>query len=342
MEFVSGEILTENGFKKGFLGFENNKIVEIGSSNPSKKPVCKGIIVPSFVNAHTHIGDSFIRSKNVKFSRNIDEMVAPPDGLKHKLLKTVSNEEISNGMKQSINIMRKKGTRFFCDFREGGMLGLNQLKSTLKPQVISAIILSRPASLVYNKSEVDLLLKHSEGVGISSISDWDYSELKKIARHTKKQKKIFALHASEQFREDIDLVLDLKPDFLVHMVKAKESDFVRVKENSISIVLCPRSNSFFGLKPDVKLMKKVGVKLLLGTDNVMLNTPDVLDDLDYLKKATSVFSVEQLLNMITYNPRKVLNLTPSILCPNSPAEFIVLDKKTLKTLYIYHISNEEG
>lgn len=334
MEYVSGEILTIDGFKKGFLGFEKNKIVDSGNANPPDKPVCKGLIVPSFVNSHTHIGDSFIREKNVKLSRNIDEMVAPPDGLKHRLLKNTSEEEIIDGMKKSVDVMIKSGTKFFCDFRENGITGFNQLKSALNGENISSIILSRPDYLVYNKNEVEVLLDNSEGIGVSSISDWDYTELVKIARHTKRKKKIFALHASEQFREDIDLVLDLKPDFLVHMIKAEESDLLLVKENNIPIVLCPRSNSFFGLKPDFKILKKTGVELLLGTDNAMLNKPNILDELKYLKKNTSVFSDEELLTMITYSPRKVLNPSPSILCPSSPADFVVLDRKTLKTLYI--------
>ena len=44
---------------------------------------------------------------------------------------------------------------------------------------------------------------------------------------------------------------------LVHMIKASESDFVRVKNEGISVVVCPRSNAFFGLKPDYDLMKNV-------------------------------------------------------------------------------------
>ena len=334
MEYVSGEILTKNGFEKGFLGFEKDKIVESGNDHPPKKPVCKGLIVPSFVNAHTHIGDSFIREKNIKLPKDIEKLVAPPYGLKHKLLKEVSGEDVIKGMEESIDTMIKAGTKCFCDFRENGILGISQLKSALKLWNISPVILSRPDTLTYDRNEVALLLKNSDGIGLSSISDWDYSEIKKIARHTKKENKIFAFHASERIREEIDLILDLKPDFLVHMVKAKESDLIRVKECDIPIVLCPRSNSFFGLKPDIELLKKIGIELLLGTDNAMLSSLDILDELRYVKNMTSVFSVDELLNMITYTARKALNLSPSILGSSSPADFVVLDKKTLKTLYI--------
>jgi len=334
MNYVSGEILTINGFKKGYLGFEKGKIIEIGNNNPPKKPVCQGLIVPSFVNAHTHIGDSFIKKMNVRLPKDIEKLVSPSKGLKHRLLSEASDDDIIDGMEESIDIMIRSGTKYFCDFRENGILGISQIKTALQLWNIYSAILSRPESLTYNKNEMDLLLKNSDGIGLSSISDWDYSELKKVAKHTKNKKKIFAIHASERIREDIDTVLDLKPDFLVHMTKAEESDFILVKEFNIPIVLCPRSNIFFGLKPNMKLMKKSGVKLLLGTDNSMINSPNIIEELKYVKTITSIFSNEQLLMMITYNARKALNLSPNILGPNSPADFVVLDKNNLETLYI--------
>ena len=334
MDYVSGKILTADGFYKGYLGFEKNIIVEIGKGIPPKKPIYKGLIVPTFVNAHTHIGDSFIREKNVDLPRNVNELVAPPDGLKHRLLNGASDKEIINGMSNSIDFMIKDGVSFFCDFRESGIKGIELLKAASEDKKISSIILSRPQNLTYDNSEVETLLKKSDGVGLSSISDWDYSELKKVARHVKQSNKLFAIHASECFREDIDLILDLKPDFLVHMVFASESDIVHVADDGIPIVVCPRSNAFFDLRPDVELMKKVGVELLVGTDNAMLNPPGILDEIKYFKKEFRGFSNEELLYMVTFAPRKALNLDHAILGSNSPAEFVVLDGKNLKTLYI--------
>ena len=333
MEFVSGEILTKDGFESGYLAFEKRKIVETGKGNPSKKPICKGLIVPTFVNAHTHIGDSFIREKNIELPKTIEELVAPPDGLKHKLLKEASDEDIIEGMEKSIDTMIKSGTKYFCDFRENGILGISQLKAALQLWKINSLILSRPDSLEYNKNEMELLLKNSDGIAISSVSDWDYSELQKIARDTRGKKKIFALHASERIREKMDDILDLKPNFLVHMLKASESDLIRAKENKIPIIVCPRANSFYGLKPNFSLLKKVGINLLLGTDNAMINSPVILDEIFYIKSISKSYSPLELLNMITFNARKALNLDCDILGLNSKADFVVLDKKTLKPLY---------
>ena len=334
MEYVSGEIFTVNGFKRGYLGVENHKIMDRGKGNPPKKPIHKGFIVPTLVNAHTHIGDSFIRKRNLTLPRNVEDLVAPPDGLKHRLLKEASDQKIIGGMKKSIYEMIKTGISYFCDFRENGLQGINHLKKALEKTNISPVILSRPNELTYNKGEIDLLLKNSQGIGLSSITDWEYSEIEKIAKHTKKRKKTFAMHTSERIREDIDLVLNLKPDFLVHMVKATESDLIRVKDSNIPIAVCPRSNVFFGLKPNLKMMKKIEIDIMIGTDNAMLNSPNVLDEIRYIQSLSTKFTKWELLQMITYTPRKTLNLDANILKLNSPAEFVVLDKKYLNTLYI--------
>jgi len=334
MEFISGEILTIDGFQKGYLGFKNNKIIETRKGTPPKKPVCKGLIIPSFVNAHTHIGDSFIKKKHANLPRNIEELVGPVNGLKHRLLNHAPDEEIVNGMINSIHEMKKSGVSVFCDFREGGINGLNLINLALKNQNISPIVFSRPMDLKYNSKEINDLLNNSNGIGLSSISDWEYSEIIKIAKHVKKKNKMFGIHASERCREDIDLILDLKPDFLVHMIKASESDFIRVKENDIPVVICPRSNDFFGIKPNYKIIKKTNTTFLIGTDNAMLNNPSILDEIFFIKQKTNLFSMHELLLNNTYIARKALNQECDILGSNSKANFVVLDKKTFKPLYI--------
>ena len=334
MDIVSGEILTKEGFKKGYIKFNKEVILEIGEGNPPQKSICEGLIVPSFINAHTHIGDSFIQEKGINLPKKIEDLVAPPNGLKHKLLRESSDEEIIEGMENSINLMLKSGIKYFYDFRESGILGISQLKAAIKLRKISSVILSRPDTFNYDKDELNILLKNSDGVAISSVSDWAYPELQKVAKETRNKNKIFALHGSERIRESIDDILDLKPNFLVHMIKATETDIVKVKENRIPIVICPRANSFYGLKPNYRLLKKIGVSLLLGTDNAMLNSPIILDEISYLKSATKEFSVMELLYMTTFGARKALNLECDILGPNSKAEFVVVDTKTLRPLYI--------
>lgn len=334
MKYVEGKILTPSGFKKGYVGYKKNKIEEKGNGKPPEKPICEGLIVPTFVNTHTHIADSFIRKKEIDLPRDLEKLVAPPDGIKHRMLRETHQVEIVEGMEESIESMIKTGVKHFCDFRENGIIGICELKTALKYWPISSTILSRPKKMEYNQKEISLLLRSSDGIGLSSISDWDYSTVKRIAEHVKKEEKILALHASERVREDIDKILDLKPDFLIHMVKATEEDLQKVRDENVAIVLCPRSNLFFDLKPDYSKFKIEGLDLMLGSDNCMINSPNIIEEVRCIKNQTESFTLEDLLKMATYTPRKVLNLRPSILALNSSVDFVVLDENTLEPILV--------
>jgi cytosine/adenosine deaminase-related metal-dependent hydrolase len=333
MRYAEGEILTDDGFVSGYLGFDQQTGLETGKGKAPKTPFVRGIITPAFANAHTHIGDAFIRSKRITLPRDVRALVAPPDGLKHRLLREAMEDEIVKGMRVALQEMTAVGTSHFCDFREGGLVGVLQLRTAIRNRQIQPVIFSRPAAMTYDSEEVRQLLQNSSGIGVSSISDWPYPELKKIKRQVAAQHKLFALHASEVSREDIDTILDLKPDLLVHMTTASEADLVRVKQEGIPVVLCPRSYAFYQLKTNIELMKKHHLTLLLGTDNAMINTADILEEVRLLR-TTKIFSTEELLTMITYTPRKALNLEDGIQGFNLLKHFVVLETESLTPVYI--------
>ena len=334
MKYVQGEILTPDGFIDGHISFEQNQeIFEISKGVPPEKPIVKGLILPTFVNAHTHIGDSFIRNKNLKLPYNVKDLVAPPYGLKHRLLKEASEQEILEGIRIALAEMTALGTSCFCDFRESGLIGIFQLRKAMKNSSVDSVILSRPSQMIYEKEELDRLLQNSDGIGLSSISDWEPSEIEKIAKHVRKKKKLFALHASEVVRENIDHILDLHPNLLIHMIAATKGDLDRVNDANLPIVVCPRSYTFFHLKNNLTLMKKIGISILLGTDNAMINTPDIIEEVRMLL-TTGLFSLEELLKNITYTPRKALNLDDCIQGRNLSEKFIVLERDSLKLLYV--------
>lgn len=334
MTYVQGDILTRDGFVTGYLECDKDKrISEIQKGTPPEKPIAKGIIIPSCINAHTHLGDSFIRFKKLDLPHNVKDLVAPPTGLKYQLLKEATEQEILEGIQASLSEMVAAGTSCFCDFREEGLIGVFKLRKAMKTYGINSLILSRPSKMTYEKEELDRLLQSSDGIGLSSISDWEASEIEKIAHHVRKRKKLFALHASEVDREDIDKVLDLHPNLLVHMIAATEPDLERVKDAGIPVVICPRSYLFFRLKTNLGLMKKTGLSLLLGTDNGMINTPDVLQEVRLLR-TSSVFSLEELLTIVTYTPRKALNLDDCIQGRDLSENVVVLERDSLKPVYV--------
>ncbi|HID25259.1 MAG TPA: hypothetical protein EYP23_02185, partial [Thermoplasmata archaeon] len=100
------------------------------------------------------------------------------------------------------------------------------------------------------------------------------------------------------------------------------------------VVVCPRSNVFFNLKPNIELIRETGVRFVLGTDNAMVSTPDVLEEVKWIKRRFKGFKVEELLDMLTFFPRKVFDFPTPSFVEDSKAEFVVLDTKSLKPLFV--------
>ena len=281
MDFVAGTILTSDGFTEGGLGIEDGMIAELSKTKP-RAPVATGVVIPSFCNAHTHLGDAFIR---IELKGTVEELVAPPHGLKHRLLAEASEEDVVSGIRAAVDTMLQGGTGSFWDFRETGVEGAKMLYRACLGTPVKPLCLGRPKRMEYDAEEVRALLRVCDGLGISSARDWAASDLQKLALDARRAGKLFAIHCSEVVRENIDAVLDLKPAFLVHMLAATDDDLERCVDAKVPIVICPRSNAFFGMLPDIPLMLSKGVTLLLGTDNAMLSAPSMLREVEFAFRA---------------------------------------------------------
>ena len=329
MKKVHGAILTETGFKKGYVEIheQNHAILHIKKESIEKESC---LIIPSILNAHTHIGDTFIREKNITLPRDIEKLVAPPEGLKHKLLKTTNQEEIKNGMIRGLQELKHHGINTFVDFRENGVEGLRLIIDALQQEPVDAILLGRPETLTPTINEINDILNIADGIGLSSVTDWNPSLIQSISKRTKQQNKIFALHASERIQEPITTIIDLQPDLLVHMTVASKTDLFEVKQHEIPIVVCPRSNQFFGMKPNLENMHDVGNTILLGTDNFMLHQPSIMEEIKYIQEQfPGLYTLEELLLMNTYQGKKILSKLKKSSKPSFPTSWMILDASTL-------------
>jgi len=52
----------------------------------------------------------------------------------------------------------------------------------------------------------------------------------------------------------------------------------------VPIVVCPRSNVFFGKVPDLPRLLRIGVDVRLGTDNAMVNAPSMVREMEFAYK----------------------------------------------------------
>jgi cytosine/adenosine deaminase-related metal-dependent hydrolase len=284
VESVNGSVLSVKGFIDGSIGIEDGVVVEL-SKKKAADPAATGIVLPAFCNAHTHLGDAFIR---MKLEGTVEQLFGPPSGLKHRMLAKATEKEVVSGIEGAIKTMVHGGTGSFWDFRETGIDGARMLFKGCLGIGIEPVCMGRPKAMEYSKEEVAALLRICDGLGISSMRDWPYSEVQKLSLDARRAGKAFAIHCSEVNREDIDKALDLKPAFLVHMIYASESDLQRCADSSTPIAICPRSNAFFGKLPNIPMMLSKGVTLMLGTDNAMLNTPSMLREIDFAFRAAKL------------------------------------------------------
>lgn len=335
MNCIEGKILTDHGFKQGYILRKNREDPLLHFGRTTIHSTQKALIIPTFVNAHTHIGDTFIRKKEIPLPRDIKQLVAPPNGLKHELLKKTDSQTIINGIIHGLRELQNEGVSIFIDFRENGLKGIKILQNALQHVFLKSIILGRPDSINFHGKDINLILESSDGIGVSSIEDLPYERIVFAAEQAKKAGKRFAFHASERIREQIKPILDLDPDFIVHMTKASKNDLKQVKKQNIPIVVCPRSNHFFKMKANLKKMKEIGNTILLGTDNFMLHTPSILQEIRFIKNQfPGLFTIEELFMMATYSARKALNLKDYIPGSTLPMSWIIINPNTYQIITI--------
>jgi cytosine/adenosine deaminase-related metal-dependent hydrolase len=316
---------------------------------------CEGLLViPGFINAHTHIGDSI--AKDIGVDYGAEEKIHPITGFKHRILKNTQSSHLTSFMKNTCISMIKKGITTFIDFREGGLDGISILKKAISNLPIRSVILGRidyyqNISLIRKntpipeskRKELVKLLEKCDGVGISGSNENSDSALKYYSQI----KKIKAIHAAETIesckisqqstgKTETQRAMLIKPNFLVHMTHASKNDLLLAAKNKISIVICPRANASLaeGI-PDIQMMMKTGCNLTIGTDNVMINSPDMFREMDYLWKVSMGMTKTRLapkdvLKMATVNASKLLqNSQLGTIQPHSLADCIFIDKHAI-------------
>ncbi|MEM0141185.1 MAG: hypothetical protein QXN66_04015 [Thermoplasmatales archaeon] len=264
----------------------------------SSRPTLRGTLLKGPINFHTHLGDSFISEEPIG---DIPSIVGP-GGFKIRKLNEAGIKKIRKGMRNAIEYMKNLGTAAFFDFRESGIRGI---KSVPGFKGIEGQFLTRPS----DPSEVRHLLDVSAGFGLSSISDYRESELTRLSSEAHKRGKILAIHFSESKREDVQTLIDLKPDFVVHCVEATERDLALIRAGKIPIVVTPRSNVFHGKRPDYNKIFKSGADVLLGTDNAFIVEPDVLEEASFIfqyQHSISRIDPDSVISAITEAPRNVM------------------------------------
>ena len=306
---------------------DESKIIEISKGAKEGKiiDVDGAVICPSFINGHIHIGDSIIKDEG--YSLSLSEMVKPPNGVKHVALSNASDDELIEAMKSSMWEMVNSGTTHFIDYREGGIEGVKLLKEAAKDIPIKPIILGRDDSfygedpdLAKVKVAIRKLLKVADGIAPSGFGEITEEVAQLIVSECEKQGKISSIHVAESESNQIkslnennmtEIGKGVKFNFnqLVHLINPKGNDLELVSQSNQNVVVCPRANATLnvGVAPLNKMLK-LGIKPLLGTDNVMLNSPSMFRELEFSLKIMSVYYKDYL------NPVELLKMATTNVC----------------------------
>lgn len=316
---LKGTIIYGDEFEPidGYITIENGLIRDIEESTVAADV----IIAPCFVNAHTHLGDSVI--KDPPFLP-LAQLVQPPHGLKHRILRKTSHVELVSSMKASLNDMIKTGTCAFCDFREGGLAGVQALHEALGADpLIKSLVMGRP------DKDMDYL-DSCDGTGLSSMNDLELELVRDIVRQTRGKRKRFAIHAGERDLTDISSALELQPDFLIHLTNADEKHIKDIADSNIPVAVCPRSNYITrsGIPPIGKMLD-AGILVSVGTDNVMLNSVNMFSEMEFLAK-TNLYDDRQVFKLCTLNGAKLLGFDKESgsIKKGKKARLMILNKKS--------------
>lgn len=194
------------------------------------------------------------------------------------------------------------------------------------------------------KSAIRKLLKIADGIAPSGFGEITPEVAKLIVEECKKQGKISSIHVAESESNQIESLNDFGIseigmgvesgfDQLVHLTNPKGKDLSSVASSNQNVVVCPRANAALnvGVAPLNKMLE-LGIKPLLGSDNVMLNSPNMLRELEFSLKIMAV-CYKRYINPVDLVKMATTNICESnincivkkaVILENNFAEFIIV------------------
>ncbi|MFX1254989.1 MAG: amidohydrolase family protein [Promethearchaeota archaeon] len=317
-------------------GYQIRKIEEGVNPSDADIQLKDHVLFPSFINSHIHIADTI--GKDMCLNSSLEDAVGQ-NGIKFRLFEQNDTNTIKTAILNSLLEIKEAGISAFADFREGGLFGIQILREALEKfgkKELIGLIFGRPSKFGSEYKEIEIfhheisnLLLEVDGLGLSSITDFTDEQLETMRTLADTDKKYISIHAlegvkntqnnSSSHNKELERILDiLKADILIHLTKATREDLYSLNEIR-SIIFCPRSNAYFGFGfPPLAIFLKADLAPLpaLGTDNIMCNAPNILEEARYA--ALSIRSEMKInpttfLKMISVNPAKIFNLKVGIL-----------------------------
>ncbi|PSN17113.1 amidohydrolase [filamentous cyanobacterium CCP5] len=317
------------------------------------------VVMPGMVNSHTHMGDSCLPDGATGLT--LEQGFFRPDGYKYRELAKQSEAEHLEQITAHLQYMARTGTVCHIDFREQGVYGSELLRQASEATGVRSLILGQFKDLPFTEAELKqnqaelgegaiaelkAVLAVADGFSESTMNDLTDAAWSQIQAVTREAQKLRAIHCLENEgyrsqslavtgRGDLIRALDLyDPDLVIHATVANGEEIALLSQHRVNVVLNPRANANLGLPlPPIAALMQSDANLLLGTDNGLLNSPNLLAELDFTYKvAKSQWGdavhpdPADILKFATSNAHRLLKETYyGYLEAGLPADLVVLD-----------------
>lgn len=302
--------ISSEPLKDSALVVVGSKIKDVGQAHQLRKKykgikelnLGQGILLPGFINAHTHLELGWIKKRIGKF-KGFTQWLQQIIGAKREV---ITNKEIESSISEGIESQISSGVTTIGEISSYDGLDIPVLKkSGLRTVLFREVVDSKEMTVDFEKFEkTDLFEERLFPHAPYSCSP---GLLEKVLKSYKKTKIPIGIHLAES-REEIDFVnrkankieneifalIDKKSfkrkkadtpfEYLkshgffdktkvttIHMVQVTPDEAKKINDLDIGIVLCPRSNLFLqvGAPPlkEYAALKRVGV----GTDGLSSN-----------------------------------------------------------------------
>lgn len=353
----------------GYVEVRDGRIAAVGSGRDlpdiPRFDVPDTLILPGFVNGHTHIEDAGF--KELPFGVPVSvNLLFEPDGLRHVRVRETPRDRLVADIRLAVQGMIQSGIVAFADYKTGGRAGVQVLRDAVDGLPItclafaghSAFPVQPDHALDENRAgltpaqldDVAAALEIADGFAPVRVNDTTDRGLEQIRDLVRGSGRLLSTHssASPDYRElsmrrtgrsDIDRAIDvLAPDFVVHMTVANDDEIARIVDAGIPMVMCPRTMAALGrpVPPYLSARRRGGV-IGLGSDNAMTTRPDMLDEVGFLARIArsiaadpSAVDARDLIASITRDAAIAIQLGDSLgtISPGKRAAMVVMDLTT--------------
>ncbi len=279
------------------------------------------LVVPQPANAHVHSADGAFPEFGTELG--LHELVAPPEGLKYRLLTTLSRGRLVASIARTYWAAYLRGVGAVADFREGGGVGCAAAQEAARS-------LDRGIDVVVLGSPGPSFPQGCAGLGLSSPLDYPEGTVRLLASSLKPSLTHVAEDPVNWAMGDLEVAIRAGFTAVVHGTYLNASELEALSSSGIGLVMCPRSNLWHSLRPPpVAQAVSAGVRLALGTDNAAWSDPDPWAEaqaaLLLARHQGSREAQGAILRALLVGGYEVLGLKPRLLQEGLRAGFLLVD-----------------